>query len=100
MALRSQAAPPISMNFSHSASLKRTYRAFRGAGGFGLGMFKYSFMLVGLSFLGAGECAKLFVSKVFLRFELVAWVLCAEVGVSHKDAWALHLCKFFPWVEN
>jgi hypothetical protein len=61
-------------------------------------MYKYSFMLVGLSFFGAGEHAKLFVSKIFLTFELVARVLRTEVRVFHEDAWALHLCEFFPWV--
>jgi len=62
-------------------------------------MYKYSFMLVGLSFFGTSERAELFVSKVFLSFDLIARVLGAEVLVLHKDAWPLYLREFFPWIE-
>ena len=56
-------------------------------------------MLVGLTFLGTGERAELFVAKVFLGLDLVAWVLRTEVRVFQEDTWPLYLREFFPWVE-
>ena len=56
-------------------------------------------MLVGLPFLGTCEYAELFVSEVFLGFDLTAWVFCTEVRIAHDDTRALYLGKFFPRVE-
>ena len=56
-------------------------------------------MFVGLTFLGAGEHAELFVAKVFFLLDLTAWVACLEVRIAHEDTRALYLGKFFPWVE-